>query len=129
VQAERRDVRQGSNTGKALSEQKEPASPLVADLTQTFRRVANGPEAVIPFRLSLVSPNIDRRLTSAMRRCGHASHYDRKFDVANRILDRQVSPVAGIDRYAIAIGIGQLEIVVTKKLVLSNCIYRHSLFQ
>jgi hypothetical protein len=28
------------------------------------------------------SPNVDRRLTSAMRRCGHASHYDRKFDVA-----------------------------------------------
>src|ERR1700761_8231775 len=87
----------------------------------------DGPEAVISFRLSLVSPNIDRRLTSAMRRCGHASHYDRKFDVANEILDRQVSPVAGIDRYAIAIRIDQLEIVVTKKLVLSNGIYRHSL--
>jgi hypothetical protein len=53
---------------------------------------------------------------------------DRMFDITNRILDRQVSPVAGIDRYAVAIGIDQLEIVVTIKSVLSNCIYRHSLF-
>ena len=36
--------------------------------------------------------------------------------------------VAGIDRYAIAIRIDQLEVVVTKELVLSNCIYRQSLF-
>jgi hypothetical protein len=109
-----------------------PDRPLLLQLQASYCAAANrrwGPEAVIPFRLSLVSPNIDRRLTSAMRRCGRASHYDRKFDVANRILDRQVSPVAGIDRYAIAIRIDQLEIVVTKKLVLSNCLYRHSLFQ
>ena len=59
----------------------------------------------------------------------HGSRHDRKFDVANIDLDRQVSRVAGIDRYAIAVGIGQLEIVVTKKLVWSNCIYRYSLFQ
>ena len=40
----------------------------------------------------------------------------------------QLSCVAGIDRYAIAIRIDQLEVVVTKELVLSNCIYRQSLF-
>jgi hypothetical protein len=40
----------------------------------------------------------------------------------------QLSCVAGIDRYAIAIRIDQLEVVVTKELVLSNCVYRQSLF-
>ena len=34
----------------------------------------------------------------------------------------------GVDRYAIAIRIDQLEVVVTKELVLSNCIYLQSLF-
>jgi len=36
--------------------------------------------------------------------------------------------VAGIDRYAMAIRIDQLEVIVAKELVLSNCIYRQSLF-
>jgi hypothetical protein len=43
-------------------------------------------------------------------------------------LSRSLFCVAGIDRYAIAIRIDQLEVVVTIKLVLSNCIYRQSLF-
>jgi len=43
-------------------------------------------------------------------------------------LSRSLFCVAGIDRYAIPIRIDQLEVVVTIKLVLSNCIYRQSLF-
>ena len=43
-------------------------------------------------------------------------------------LDWQFAHVAGIDSYAIAIRIDQLEVVVTKQLVLSDCIHRQSLF-
>jgi hypothetical protein len=43
-------------------------------------------------------------------------------------LDWQFAHVAGIDRYAISIRIDQLEVVVTKQLVLSDCIHRQSLF-
>ena len=43
-------------------------------------------------------------------------------------LDWQFAHVAGIDRYAIAIRIDQLEVVVTKQLVLSDCIHSQSLF-
>jgi hypothetical protein len=45
--------------------------------------------------------------------------------IENLRQNRQLSCMAGIDRYAIAIRIGQLEIVVTKNFVLSNCIYRN----
>ena len=60
---------------------------------------------------------------AGMRHKGTWFRYDRRFDVANINLDGQVSRVAGIDRYAIAVRIGQLEIVVTKKLVLSNRVH------
>jgi hypothetical protein len=40
----------------------------------------------------------------------------------------QLSRVTSIDRYAIAIRIDQLEVVVTKELVLSNCVYQQSIF-
>jgi hypothetical protein len=57
-----------------------------------------------------------------------ASRYDRRFDVANANLYGQSFCVAVIDRYAITIRIDQLEVIVTKELVLSNCVYRQSLF-
>jgi hypothetical protein len=73
-----------------------------------------------PVRLA-VRPTVDFRPTEASKA---AIRYDR----FTSNLGGQLVCVAGIDRYAIAVRVGQLEILVTKEFVLSNCVYRQSLF-